>query len=155
MPLTTFFYNRSSRLALFASIVLLILQSCANTPFGKQLANNFESDDSSVVVKKTPVKEELINAPSASKPSVGEVLRDRPAVRRMVIKKKTKKLLPLLNPQPYRITIKLSKADPAAPAEAVTKALRMAGVSFEVEMIERVNSPSPSNSLPSSGRSRP
>jgi len=131
------------------------LQSCANTPFGKQLANNFEADESSVVVKKTPVKDELSTSPSDSKASAGQVLRDRPSVRRTFIKKKTKKPLPLLNPQPYRITLKLSKANPAAPAEAVTKALRMAGVSFEVEMIERVNSSSSSNSLPSSGRSRP
>jgi hypothetical protein len=41
-------------------------------------------------------------------------------------------------PAPYRITIQLPSADPAAPAEAVTEALRAAGVSFEVEMIERV-----------------
>ncbi|WP_411876094.1 hypothetical protein [Vulcanococcus limneticus] len=29
-------------------------------------------------------------------------------------------------------------ADPSAPAEAVTRALRAAGVSFEVETIERI-----------------
>jgi hypothetical protein len=44
----------------------------------------------------------------------------------------------VLAPAPYRITIKLVGADPAAPAEAVTEALRAAGVPFEVEMIERV-----------------
>jgi hypothetical protein len=43
-----------------------------------------------------------------------------------------------LAPAPYRVTIKLPAADPSAPAEAVTKALRAAGVSFEVETIERV-----------------
>ena len=43
-------------------------------------------------------------------------------------------------PQPYRITIKLSGSNPAAPAETLTKALRKAGVIFEVEMIERVES---------------
>ncbi len=46
-------------------------------------------------------------------------------------------------PSPYRITIKLSGANPSAPAEIVTKALRSAGISFEVERIERV----PGNSL--------
>ena len=40
-------------------------------------------------------------------------------------------------PQPYRITIKLSGANPSAPAETVTNALRKAGVQFEVEKIER------------------
>lgn len=43
-----------------------------------------------------------------------------------------------LQPVPYRVTIKLPSADPSAPAEVVTQALRAAGVSFEVEMIERV-----------------
>ena len=43
-----------------------------------------------------------------------------------------------LQPAPYRVTIKLPAADPSAPAEVVTQALRAAGVSFEVEMIERV-----------------
>ncbi len=40
----------------------------------------------------------------------------------------------------YRITIKLPGADPSAPAEVVTEALRAAGVSFEVETIERMPS---------------
>ncbi|MEB3184489.1 MAG: hypothetical protein VKM97_01250, partial [Cyanobacteriota bacterium] len=43
-----------------------------------------------------------------------------------------------LQPAPYRVTIKLPAADPSAPAEVVTQALRAAGVRFEVEMIERV-----------------
>ena len=43
-----------------------------------------------------------------------------------------------LAPAPYRVTIKLPAADPSAPAEVVTRALRAAGVSFEVETIERV-----------------
>ena len=40
-------------------------------------------------------------------------------------------------PQPYRIILKLSAANPSAPAETVTEALRKAGVQFEVEKIER------------------
>ena len=44
---------------------------------------------------------------------------------------------------PYRITLRLPVADPAAPAEGVTQALRAAGVPFEVETIERMN---PANS---------
>ena len=43
----------------------------------------------------------------------------------------------IFNPQPYRIIIRLSGANPAAPAETVTEALRKAGVQFEVEKIER------------------
>jgi hypothetical protein len=42
------------------------------------------------------------------------------------------------NPSPYRVTIRLPLADPSAPAEVVTEALRAAGVPFEVETIERI-----------------
>lgn len=55
-------------------------------------------------------------------------------------------------PQPYRITIRLSAADPAAPAEAVTRALRGSDVRFAVERIERIESaivsPPPPTSTP-------
>ena len=47
----------------------------------------------------------------------------------------TKSLQP---PAPYRITIRLAGADPAAPAEAVTRALRQSDVVFSVERIERI-----------------
>ena len=40
---------------------------------------------------------------------------------------------------PYRLVLRLPQADPAAPAEVVTDALRAAGVSFEVETIERLS----------------
>jgi len=43
-----------------------------------------------------------------------------------------------LNPTPYRLLLLLPAADPAAPAEAVTQALRAAGILFEVETIERL-----------------
>ena len=43
----------------------------------------------------------------------------------------------IFNPQPYRIILRLSGANPSAPAETVTNALRKAGVQFEVEKIER------------------
>jgi len=46
-------------------------------------------------------------------------------------------------PLPYRITIKLSGTNPSAPAELLTKALRSAGLKFEVERIERVEKRSP------------
>jgi hypothetical protein len=43
-----------------------------------------------------------------------------------------------VRPAPYRVTIRLPQADPSAPAEVVTRALRAAGVPFEVETIERM-----------------
>ncbi len=60
--------------------------------------------------------------------------------------------------RPYRIIIRLSAADPAAPAEGVTEALRRAGIGFEVETIEKVPArelnPSPS-AQPSSTQRQP
>jgi hypothetical protein len=40
---------------------------------------------------------------------------------------------------PYRVILRLPRADPSAPAEAVTRALRAAGIPFEVETIERAS----------------
>ena len=52
-------------------------------------------------------------------------------------------LSPAQPSKPYRITIRLAAADPAAPAEVVTRALRKAQVSFSVERIERIEDDSP------------
>lgn len=52
-------------------------------------------------------------------------------------------------PVPYRVTLRLPQADPAAPAEVVTEALRGAGVPFEVETIERLGVPSAAPAAPS------
>ncbi|MEB3350967.1 MAG: hypothetical protein VKM01_01435 [Cyanobacteriota bacterium] len=50
---------------------------------------------------------------------------------------------------PYRVTLRLPQADPAAPAEALTRALRAAGVSFTVERIETVGgAPAPAAAAP-------
>ena len=57
---------------------------------------------------------------------------------------------------PYRVTLKLPGADPSAPAEVVTRALRAAGVPFEVETIERIGSGTDaSSSRPAALRSMP
>lgn len=68
-----------------------------------------------------------------------------------------------VTPVPYRVVLRLPMADPSAPAEALTRALRAANLPFEVETIERVGpaaqaqaqSPSPSPSpgpTPAHGR---
>jgi hypothetical protein len=57
---------------------------------------------------------------------------------------------------PYRVTLKLPGADPSAPAEVVTRALRAAGVPFEVETIERIGTGNDaSSSRPAALRSMP
>ena len=61
-------------------------------------------------------------------------IRDRDRLSKKTTKSKKKTIF---NPQPYRIILRLSGANPSAPAETVTEALRTAGVQFEVEKIER------------------
>lgn len=58
---------------------------------------------------------------------------------------------------PYRVTLKLPGADPSAPAEVVTRALRAAGVPFEVETIERIGagSDASTSSRPAALRATP
>ncbi len=57
---------------------------------------------------------------------------------RIISKASTKSITKVIyKPQTYRIILKLSGANPSAPAETVTEALRKAGVEFEVEKIER------------------
>ena len=59
------------------------------------------------------------------------------------------------DPRPYRITIRLAAADPAAPAESVTDALRSAGIGFEVETIEKIPSLPASNEAASASGDQP
>ena len=59
------------------------------------------------------------------------------------------------DPRPYRITIRLAAANPAAPAESVTDALRSAGIGFEVETIEKIPSLPASNKAASASGDQP
>ncbi len=59
------------------------------------------------------------------------------------------------DPRPYRITIRLAAANPAAPAESVTDALRSAGIGFEVETIEKIPSLPASNEAASASGEQP
>ena len=115
----------------------LALAGCSGTRFGDQLARSFSAPQAqpapatqppSTQPPATPTKPAAPPAPqnSASKKAEPKAVETKPAAANPS------------KPAPYRITIQLPSADPAAPAEAVTQALRAAGVSFEVEMIERV-----------------
>ncbi|WP_197686671.1 hypothetical protein [Cyanobium sp. NIES-981] len=123
-----------------ALLVLLVvagpLAGCSGTPFGDQLSRSFSS----------PTTAEPAPAPAgqstggAAAPGVppGAPAPAQTAPQTPAQAAQRPPRAPVLSPAPYRITIKLVGADPAAPAEAVTEALRAAGVPFEVEMIERV-----------------
>ncbi len=140
-------------LALLAQLLSLILIGCAKTELGQQLADSFDAppqqppvENISPVVKTTnkttsQAKKKLLK--NEAKQRVSKPRQEKKQINR----KERLGSMPLPTPRPYRITIKLSLADPSAPAEAVTKALRMAGVSFEVEMIERLEESSSRKSV--------
>ena len=134
------------------------LQACAGTPVADQLERSFAvPEDRPGQVAPVPVK---IPASNTS-PTVGRPTKTGPAAERpdepapkaasrpeaqdtdepkeSVPEQKPRPAISQRLPQaPYRITIRLAGADPAAPAEAVTRALREADVGFAVERIERV-----------------
>ena len=113
----------------------LALAGCSGTRFGDQLARSFSAPPAQPAQPVSPAPNPATATP-ASKAASSTAASPKKAETKPVEAKP-----PAVNPSkpaPYRITIQLPSADPAAPAEAVTEALRAAGVSFEVEMIERV-----------------
>ena len=116
----------------WGSLVLLAaaLAGCQGTPLGDQLSRSFSSPlpeappAAAPTQPAEPKKEE--EKPVAQKPAPKPP--EAPAAPR-----------PSATPAPYRVTIKLPAADPSAPAEVLTQALRAAGLAFEVETIERVS----------------
>ena len=146
--------------------LLMLLQACDGTPFGQRLSESFDSQagdfspagtqadpDTSVVADKgkqqSKVNEKDKPTASVSKDAnatesdESERQSDRKSDREQspAPAVATDSPKPRSTPErtlPYRIMIRLSAADPAAPAEGVTEALRRAGIGFEVETIEKV-----------------
>ena len=113
----------------------LALAGCSGTRFGDQLARSFSAPPAQPAQPVSPAPNPASATPASktASPTAASPKKAEP--------KPLEAKPPAVNPSkpaPYRITIQLPSADPAAPAEAVTQALRAAGVSFEVEMIERV-----------------
>ena len=146
--------------------LLMLLQACDGTPFGQRLSESFDSQagdvspggtqadpDTSVVADKgkQQFKVNENDKPTASfskdanatESDESERQSDRKSDREQspAPAVATDSPKPRSTPErtlPYRIMIRLSAADPAAPAEGVTEALRRAGIGFEVETIEKV-----------------
>lgn len=128
----------------------LLLAGCRGTPFGDQLAGSFSAPPTPAPVPTpAPSGPKLPPLTTATKTpaSKGPDPKARPAAPQAPSPSNSsptnaspRNTAPS-KPAPYRITIQLPAADPAAPAEAVTEALRAAGLRFEVEMIERIGSP--------------
>tara|TARA_B100001996_G_scaffold96652_1_gene72410 strand:- start:375 stop:827 length:453 start_codon:yes stop_codon:yes gene_type:complete len=133
-------------------MILFPLQSCSKTPIGEKLENSFDIIENPIlspstteiqgqkILKKIRKNESSKNVNEQENQDIQVNItknnltsnNDRP---RQESTKSIKKVI--FNPQPYRIILKLSGANPSAPAETVTNALRKAGVDFEVEKIER------------------
>jgi len=149
-------------------VPLVLLQGCAGTPLAERLETSFGAVDTVVETQParsddaTPTSSKIkdsaspaadgsdLNNPDgvlkkgteitkAPEPSV-ELETSAPSPLSQSPSNPPKPKSPHSNqPQePYRITIRLSGADPAAPAEAVTRVLRNADVRFAVERIERI-----------------
>ncbi len=137
---------------LILTATLIPLQSCSNTLIGKKLENSFDINENPTSIKKTsnfkaPTKPNAIKKIKLSKKvdeKANENVRVNITTNNSISNKdrlspksiKSKKKV-IFKPRPYRIILKLSGANPSAPAETVTAALRKAGVEFEVEKIER------------------
>ncbi len=133
------------RLSLIA--ILFPLQSCSNTMIGEKLENSFdivENPLTSVKTNNEPNKpNETLKKKSIiqedkqkNKNRFGNMIKENTITNEEKLSQKSIKKT-IFNPQPYRIILRLSGANPSAPAETVTNALRKAGVQFEVEKIER------------------
>ena len=144
--------------------LLMLLQACDGTPFGQRLSESFDSQagdvspgrsqadpDTSVVADKgeqqSKVNENENDKPTASVSKDANATESDESERKSEREQSPAPAVATDSPKPrstpertlpYRIMIRLSAADPAAPAEGVTEALRRAGIGFEVETIEKV-----------------
>ena len=141
-------------------VPLVLLQGCAGTPLAERLETSFGTQDAALLTAPDKVVESQAARSVQANPT-GSVIKDsvspaadlpdaetsasnsiasNPIASDPIPSDSPSSKPPSSNqPQePYRITIRLSGADPAAPAEAVTRVLRNADVSFAVERIERI-----------------
>ena len=136
----------------FLIVALIPLQSCSNTLVGEKLKNSFDSTDNPIISENTTkakdknkfkrikkIESTQIYDENDNDDVKGNIKKENSISNNNRFTKQSTKSIKkvIFNPQPYRIILKLSGANPSAPAETVTKALRKAGVQFEVEKIER------------------
>ena len=138
--------------------MLMLMQACDGTSFGQRLSESFDSQageispaaaqsdstdgdsELSVTAAKTSEPDKRVDSDKA-KASESEAETQTASAEQATAVAANERPDPRPVPErarPYRIIIRLSAADPAAPAEGVTDALRRAGIGFEVETIEKV-----------------
>lgn len=127
-------------LRLAAMAVLFALAACSNTPIGEQLGNSFGPTPATTKTTTQPVavapKPVIKPVEPKQEPPKPEISKPVPQVVEPIQQKPEP--AEQQKPVPYRVLLRLPATDPAAPAEALTRALRAANLPFEVETIERV-----------------
>ncbi len=135
-------------------IILIPLQACSNTLIGEKLENSFDiggNQSSSLNSVKSPKKsngsKEIEPSQAINKQNFQQeektTIKESKLNKAKISQKSNKSIKKVIfKPQPYRIILKLNGANPSSPAEALTKALRAAGIKFEVERIERLDNES-------------
>jgi len=148
-------------------LALMLLQACDGTPFGQRLSDSFDdptsqpaAEDASRPVqakaeqgttesekdkpeKDKPVKADPVADSGQEDPGTADSLDSKAVISQARVAEANPPRATSGRTLPYRITIRLSSADPAAPAEGVTEALRKAGIGFEVETIEKISTAQP------------
>ena len=139
-----------ARRPLLAGLLPLLLVGCSTTPLGQQLGASFDApppaEPQAAAKLEPPIKPVPPQQPKAEEPKTEEpkaapepAAETKPATEpEPEPKAEPEQAADPRDPQPYRVILRLPSADPSAPAEAVTKALRAAGLPFEVETIERL-----------------
>ena len=118
-------------------LLLLSLQACAGSRVAEQLESSFAVPQDSVAPSPAVAQSKPESDPVPEPDPEPDPVPIQPVVATQEPPPPSAELQ-RQPPAPYRITIRLAGADPAAPAEAVTRALRDADVGFAVERIERV-----------------
>ena len=125
----------------------LLLSACGGTTFGDALSRSFSRAPAAPA--SPPASAPRTATPATPGPSPAAPARPaEPIARPAAPAAPVTPVSPAVRPAPYRVTIRLPLADPSAPAEVVTKALRAAGVPFEVETIERMPAAGTSDTEP-------
>jgi hypothetical protein len=144
--------------------LIVALTGCAGTPWGETLSGSFppprEPNPEPTAPSPSPNASPpaVVSSPPVKAPSPPIPKAPQPAVRQTPGPPTTIQVRPPASPAgpaPYRVTIRLPQADPSAPAEAVTQALRAAGIPFEVETIEKMKAGISGPALPEPGSGPP
>ena len=132
---------------LLVGLLPLLLVGCSSTPLGQQLGASFDAPPQAEpkpaaklepAIKPVPLQQPKAEEPKADPEPAPPAEPAADATAEPEPKAEPEQAAEPRDPQPYRVILRLPSADPSAPAEAVTKALRAAGLPFEVETIERL-----------------